>query len=475
MNGYSIVIPTLARPSLHDCLSALARSWGPRPEKIVLVDDRPRGGPPLRVPGELACLTRVVASRGRGAPAARNRGWRETRTPWVVFLDEDVLVEEDWCAALAADLKKAEERTAAVQGNLTVLDRFTDSGRRSGKSARRPRAGSRRWTSADLACRRAALVESGGFDERLPRLFREDGELMLRLQADGWEPAMGERRSRRVARPVPAVAGIRVQAGADDALYGRDWHFSAGEHPDPRPHHLAVTATGLLAAGAALTGRRRLAALAALGALAEAGRSAAARNRPDRRGAREAALLLGAGLLIPAAASWQRAKGLVRSRDARSWPGPARALLLDRDAALAHGGSTARPLPGVREALDLARSRGLRLGVVAGRAAREDQAADPRLAELLGPLGTWQTGPHGADGALITRAAAELGVPVQDCLVVGDLACDVQDARAAGARSVLVPTARTREDDLTGARCASDLRAAVLFALGESPGERLWR
>ena len=43
----AIVVPTVGRPSLAALLDSLAASTGPRPEVIVLVDDRPGPTQPL--------------------------------------------------------------------------------------------------------------------------------------------------------------------------------------------------------------------------------------------------------------------------------------------------------------------------------------------------------------------------------------------------------------------------------------------
>src|SRR4051794_9547138 len=99
---YAVVIPTIGRPSLADCLAALERAPGPAPAQIVVVDDRPGDGSPLRVPG-----VTVVRSGGRGPAAARNAGWRATSAPWVVFLDDDVQVTPAWRRDLARDLERA--------------------------------------------------------------------------------------------------------------------------------------------------------------------------------------------------------------------------------------------------------------------------------------------------------------------------------------------------------------------------------
>jgi HAD superfamily hydrolase (TIGR01509 family) len=65
------------------------------------------------------------------------------------------------------------------------------------------------------------------------------------------------------------------------------------------------------------------------------------------------------------------------------------------------------------------------------------------------------------------RAAAELGVDPKRCAVVGDIGADVEAAQAAGARGVLVPTPRTRREEVEAApEVAPDLEAAVSLLIG---------
>jgi HAD superfamily hydrolase (TIGR01662 family) len=94
--------------------------------------------------------------------------------------------------------------------------------------------------------------------------------------------------------------------------------------------------------------------------------------------------------------------------------------------------------------------------------------------QLLGPFDTWQVCPH--DGGcscrkpapgLVLRAAEALGVRPEECVVVGDIGSDVAAARAAGARSVLVPTVETLKAECRGARVAGSPIEAVRFALGQ--------
>jgi len=102
-------------------------------------------------------------------------------------------------------------------------------------------------------------------------------------------------------------------------------------------------------------------------------------------------------------------------------------------------------------------------------------AVNRRVEELLGPLGPVFVCPHGPDEGcdcskpapgLVLAAAARLGVDPARCVVIGDIGADVEAARAAGARAILVPTAATRLDEVAGADVvAPDLEAAVERAL----------
>jgi D-glycero-D-manno-heptose 1,7-bisphosphate phosphatase len=103
-------------------------------------------------------------------------------------------------------------------------------------------------------------------------------------------------------------------------------------------------------------------------------------------------------------------------------------------------------------------------------------AVNARVAEELGPFEVWEQCPHApGDGCdcrkpapgLIRRAARRLGVPVERCAVVGDIGSDVEAARRAGARAVLVPTPVTRAEEVAAAaEVAPDLAAAVDVLLG---------
>jgi len=64
-------------------------------------------------------------------------------------------------------------------------------------------------------------------------------------------------------------------------------------------------------------------------------------------------------------------------------------------------------------------------------------------------------------------AAESLGVPPSACVMIGDTAADLEAARRAGARGILVPNAATRPEEVAAAReVAGSLVEAVELALG---------
>src|ERR671933_1097074 len=265
----AVVVPTIGRPSLDVLLDALAQAPGPRPAALVLVDDRP-DGPPLRPERPGLPPVRVVRTGGGGPARARNLGWRTATTPWIAFLDDDVVPDPDWYAALDADLRDLPADVAGSQGRVRVPlpedRRPTDWERGTAGLA------TSSWITADLAYRRAALAGVGGFDERFPRAFREDSDLALRVMATGARLVRGQRWITHPVRPVDRWVSVRVQAGnADDVLMrrldGPTWRDRADAAVGRRSRHLAVTAAGLAALGLAAA-RRPRAALAAAAAWA---------------------------------------------------------------------------------------------------------------------------------------------------------------------------------------------------------------
>ncbi len=485
----TVVVPTIGRPSLDALLDALAAAPGNRPAELVLVDDRP-AGPPLRPDRPGLPPVRVVRTGGGGPARARNLGWRVARTEWIAFLDDDVVPDADWYQRLATDLAGLPPDVAGSQGRVRVPlpedRRPTDWERGTAGLA------TSSWITADLAYRRAALAAVGGFDERFPRAFREDSDLALRVMDTGARLVRGERWITHPVRPTDPRVSIRVQGGnADDVLmrrlHGPDWRapHRADAPLGRRPQHLAVTAAAVAAVGLAAARRPRAAAAAALAWAAGTAEFAWARIAPGPRDRAEVTTMLTTSAVIPPLATWHFLRGFVQHVGVRRWRGLPDLVLFDRDGTLVrdypYNGDPAlvKPVPGAREAVDALRARGVRVGVVSnqsgiarGLITREQvDACMARLEELLGPFDTVQYCPHGPDDAcacrkpapgMVKTACAELGVDPARCVVIGDIAADVEAAAAAGAVGIMVPTPVTRKAEVEAApHVAGTLTGAV--------------
>jgi HAD superfamily hydrolase (TIGR01662 family) len=489
----SIVIPTVGRATLATLLDSLAHRDGPVPAEVIVVDDRP-GGPPLDVefPGWLDGRTRILRSGGHGPAVARNAGWHAARSDWVAFLDDDVVVGNGWLRDLADDLDGAGRDVAGVQGRITV----PLPAQRRPNDWERNTAGlaSAHWITADMAYRRSALVEVGGFDGRFPRAFREDADLALRMLDRGCRLVLGNRRAIHPVRAAGWWASARQQAGnADDALmsrvHGDTWRERAGA-PRGRFAEHALTSCVAISAGVLMLAGRRRAALAAAAAWAVAtARFAWVRIAPGPRDAPEIARMVSTSVVIPPLAVGHRLAGRIRHRHAGRRRSPFAAVLFDRDGTIVHDvpyngdPSQVQPVRGAREALDRLRAAGVAVGVITNQSgiarglvtADEVESVNARIEELLGPFAVWQVCPHAPDDGcpcrkpnpgLVVRAAAALRVPPRRCVVVGDIGADVEAARAAGALGVLVPNPTTLADEIRAAPvvCASlgDAVEAVL-------------
>jgi HAD superfamily hydrolase (TIGR01662 family) len=483
----AVVVPTIGRPSLDVLLDALAAGAGPRPAELVLVDDR-RDGAPLTPERPGLPPVRVVRTGGGGPARARNLGWRVARAEWIAFLDDDVVPDPDWYAKLDADLSRLPADVAGSQGRVRVPlpedRRPTDWERGTAGLA------TSAWITADLAYRRAALAAVGGFDERFPRAFREDSDLALRVMAAGGRLVRGERWITHPVRPTGRWTSLRVQAGnADDVLmrrlHGPGWRERAEAPLGRRPQHVAVTAAGAAAVALAAARRPRTAALAAAAWLAGTAEFAWARIAPGPRTADEVTTMALTSAAIPALATWHWLRGIVRHRRVAPWRGLPDLVLFDRDGTLVHDfpyngdPEWVRPVDGAREALDRLRARGVRVGVVSNQSGvarglittAQVEACNARLEELLGPFDVIRYCPHGPDDGCCCRkpapgmvkdACARLGVEPARCVVIGDIAADVDAAAAAGAVGVLVPTPVTRKAEVAAAtHTVKTLAAAV--------------
>jgi D-glycero-D-manno-heptose 1,7-bisphosphate phosphatase len=168
------------------------------------------------------------------------------------------------------------------------------------------------------------------------------------------------------------------------------------------------------------------------------------------------------------------------------------AVLFDRDGTLIrdvpYNGDPNRvePMPGAIEALGRLRRAEVPVAVVTNQSGVAKGLLSPddmdqvnaKVEELLGPFDAWAICVHDdGDGCtcrkpapgLVIRAAAVLDVSPRDCVVVGDIGRDMEAARAAGARGILVPTLETlREEIQQAAEVADDLTDVVDRVLSDT-------
>jgi histidinol-phosphate phosphatase family protein len=495
--SHAVVIPTIGRPSLQVLLTQLVsgdaglqrpgngRSHAPA---IVVVDDRLAPTEPLAV----GVPVRVLRSGGRGPAAARNVGWRAVGTEWVAFLDDDVVPGPDWTAQLAQDLHGLAPDVGASQGRVEVplpTDRRpTDFERGTAGLA------SARWITADMAYRRAALQRVGGFDERFSRAYREDADLALRVIATGYRIVDGRRRTVHPVRPSGPLASVRAQRGnADDALmrrrHGPGWRERIGDGPGRLQRHGLTTTAAAIAIGAAARRHPRVTTAAGLAWTVLTMEFTLHRILPGPRSTEEIGRMLATSIAIPPVACWHRLAGELRWRRVSPATAVPAAVLFDRDGTLVHDvpyntdPATVWPVSGARQALDRLRDVGIPVGVVTNQSGvarglispEQLERVNTRVSELLGPFDAWSICRHGEEDdcgcrkpapGLVKDAAAQLGVPVDRCVVIGDTGADVTAAAAAGARGILVPTGRTLCQEVqAAAEVAPDLAAAVELAL----------
>jgi hypothetical protein len=317
----TVVIPTIGRRSLHRTLAALGPDAG-----VVVVDDRPRFCPALKVPDHI----RVLRTGGRGPATARNAGWRAAGTPWIAFLDDDVLPSPGWYDALLDDLADLPEDIAGSQGRLEVrlpaVRRPTDAERNTAALA------GANWVTADMAYRRSALEAVGGFDERFPHAYREDADLALRLLKAGYGLARGRRVTEHPVRDDGFWTSVRAQRGnADDALmrhlHGARWRAAIGGAPGRFSRHALTTAMGFVSCTLLVVGGPRAdggegsrwlpafgATAAGLGWLALTAEFAWARLAAGPRTPEEIVRMAVTSVIIPPVACAHRLRGELRVR-----------------------------------------------------------------------------------------------------------------------------------------------------------------
>jgi mycofactocin glycosyltransferase len=220
-----VVVPFAGPAERLAALAERLRVLALEPQDTALIVDN--NAAPCPVPAE---GPRVLWAGERPTPAhARNRGTAEGSNDWLVFLDADVIPPPDLLerlfdpppgkrtALLAGDIADAEvPPRGPAMGRWAHMRRLSEQANT--YRQRRP------WPqTANVACRRAAFEEVGGFRDELRAA--EDADLTYRLEQAGWEM---ERRDHAVATHVNRDSALgfarqKLVHGAGGAWLDREY------------------------------------------------------------------------------------------------------------------------------------------------------------------------------------------------------------------------------------------------------------
>lgn len=198
----TVAVPTARRTAaLHRLLNALPAALAGAPRSEIVVVDNDAGGSARAVVEASGVTARYVVETEAGSAFARNRALAEATTPVIAYLDDDVVPQPGWLAAVVAPVLSG----AAGSGGRVILD----------PAVRRPRwldetgiggyltafaldgpprvlARDEYVVTANAAFDTAALRNAGGFDPKLgPRpgsqLVADDVHVVRMLQRQGGE------------------------------------------------------------------------------------------------------------------------------------------------------------------------------------------------------------------------------------------------------------------------------------------------
>lgn len=212
----SVVVASRDRAdSLRRLVAALAAQQTARAFEVIVVDD---GSEPAYDEPLLDGLAdaRLLSGAGRGPAAARNAGLEASRADVVVFADDDTQPHPGWLDA-ACEFLAAHPGHVGVEGRVESPD--WDPLREMSMRVEAPGS----YLTANIAYRRALLVDEGGFDADAFPMHGEDVDLafrMLRRGPIGFEPRMASIHEPRTVSMGQMIGRARMHAN-DVELFRR--------------------------------------------------------------------------------------------------------------------------------------------------------------------------------------------------------------------------------------------------------------
>jgi glycosyltransferase involved in cell wall biosynthesis len=216
----TVVICTRDRPTMLARLLASVREHAPDLD-VLVVDSASVTAETRTVAAEAGY--RCIRLERPGLSIARNAGLHTVGSDIVAFTDDDCIVVEDWTAPLRQWF--ADPRVAVVTGEMVAEDGKPPApGSQQAWHAHRTVDGLDLGHGANMAFRRSAVVELGGFDTRLGAgtvlAGAEDLDMFCRLLHAGWcgvrEPRswLLHAHSRHDAAYIRLIRGYAMGSGA---------------------------------------------------------------------------------------------------------------------------------------------------------------------------------------------------------------------------------------------------------------------
>ena len=198
----TIVIPTHDRyGKLRALLESIEKNRPNEIDSVIVVDDSEK---PIRIASDFQRLNLVhkVLKQRSFISRAKNIGWRETKTEFVFFIDDDNVVDEGTIPRVYQTILRLPKVGAVMPAVLYKSEpslvwvyaaQFLKSGPRFnliGRNLPRNASLENRLLLADALpnasmIRRKALEDVGGFDEQL--VVNSSMDLSLRLKSKGWQ------------------------------------------------------------------------------------------------------------------------------------------------------------------------------------------------------------------------------------------------------------------------------------------------
>ena len=163
----SVVIPTLGRPILRECLDKLltADHW----PAAVLVVDQSQSSTVAEWTEQVRCYgldAQHIPSADRGKAAAVNRGVERVSTRYVAITDDDCLVEHDWLESLTRHLDANPDAIVTGPAHPTGTERPVSTVTAAdARVSRRPGLGFDMFCGSNMGAALSTLARVGGFDE----------------------------------------------------------------------------------------------------------------------------------------------------------------------------------------------------------------------------------------------------------------------------------------------------------------------